>query len=249
MVAEAENRIADKIENLIAGIGRSDIGRNGAPAGSVIGLMPAKKITTGRSLFFVGMEPKRDQQERTSSDLFAKVIEFSNEAEAGTQVGPFFERIANLARTGVTSFFDFSHLVLGEAATQTKANRQEAKGSTPQHGVSTRVTVSKRHFFTRGARSSLSHMRSGPCVFVTISRNFASWVAADCPGPDIIGEFSSRPRWDQWIGRSDGRINNLLSKFETPSLDGLKREFTEFGHVHVMLLFPNPCYERNTIAM
>ena len=52
MVAEAENRIAEQIENLIAGIGRNDIGRNGAPAGSVIGLMPVKKITTGRSLFF-----------------------------------------------------------------------------------------------------------------------------------------------------------------------------------------------------
>ena len=52
MVAEAENRIAEQIENLIAGIGRNDIGRNGAPAGSVIGLIPAKKITTGRSVFF-----------------------------------------------------------------------------------------------------------------------------------------------------------------------------------------------------
>jgi len=214
----------------------------------VLSLMPPKQITTGRSLFFVGMEPKRDHQARTSTDPFARVIDFSNQPEAGTKVGPFFERIALTARTGVTSFYDFSHLVLSEAETQTKTDRQEARGLRVRNGCATIVPVSKRHFFTRGARSSLSHMQSGPCVFVTISRNFASWVDFGCPGPDMSGDFSARPHWGTWTGRSAGR-GTMLSNRVVPPLSGLEREFTKFGHVHVMLLFPNPCYQRNTLPM
>ena len=43
----------------------------------------------------------------SSSNPFAKVIEFSNESEAGSKVGPFFERIARTARTNVKSSMTF----------------------------------------------------------------------------------------------------------------------------------------------
>ena len=66
----------------------------------------------------------------------------------------------------------------------------------------------------------------------------------------MIGEFSAPPRWDTWIGRSDKHVaGKLLSNFEDPPLGGLKREFSKFGYMHVMLLLPNPCYERKTDVM
>ena len=84
-------------------------------------------------------------------------------------------------------------------------------------------------------------MRLGPCVFVTISRNFASWIEHDCPGPDL-NDFTFGPGWDTWTGRSHGVRNNLLSNADAPPLSGLHVKFSKFGFKHVMILLPNPCH-------
>ena len=218
--------------------------------------MPHQDSPTNFNVHFVGMEPKRQYQrlhDESSSDQFSREIKFSdtpdNGAEQGALVGPLFHRIARSARIDpklVDSFFDFSAKVVSDGtgkdmrkgSRKSRRNAQKRKGPRKSKGVATRVRRGQRDFFTRGARTSRAHMRKGPCIFVTISRNFASWVEHDCPGPDL----NDSPAWGSWNGISVGTRKHLLTSSKAVPLgNALVERFSKFGNEHVMTLLPNPC--------
>jgi len=203
-----------------------------------------------KDLVFVGMEPKAAHAKLRDESQFARMIplaldmdpetgEINAHPEAGSVVGPLFFRIKQQVGVDVQDFFDFSDRVV---SSECKSKNRTENDGVSRGGNACAVTIARRHFFRRGAKMSLQRMRSGPCVFVTVSRNFASWVEFDCPGPDLV----DRPSFADWTGRerrsATSTVRNLLSNRVAPPIGSLLQvNFSKCGHEHVLILLPNPC--------
>ena len=184
--------------------------------------------------YFIGMEPKDDglhPVRGTTPDgrFHPRPLEIFSlgSPEAGTRVGPFFERIQKRAQIQRDTMFDFSQCVLNS---------------------STYASTGYKWCFVSAARECLRVMKLGPCVFTTCSRNMQSWVEQEkacCADPDFCG----RPSWSSWTGiiptNAEGEVYHknayILASYPGPVDDVIELEFSRFGFTHYLLCVPNPC--------
>ena len=94
-------------------------------------------------------------------------------------------------------------------------------------------------------------MRQGPCAFLSVSRNFLSWIEAGCPSPDPVqcGGLTRPGPWHFWKGRllnPSKPVGTCRSKQTRYALNSEPRTelhshtFQHGGFEHVVLSLPNP---------